>query len=136
MLVKPIKSISASPSIEAILKANKCDQCRKTKWEVFLVQEVWGIRVVYVASSNPKSIWIEQQRRCAGFCHWNVQRRGRLQEWFESAVQWYHQGQGRSSFCPSLCHPSISFIPKPAFLLVMGWLPATAGASGIHVPFE
>lgn len=35
--------------------------------------------------------------------------------------------------CPSLCHRSSSFIPRPACLLVMGWLPATLGASFFHI---
>lgn len=26
----------------------------------------------------------------------------------------------RGSFCPSLCHPSISFVLRPAFLLAVG----------------
>lgn len=32
------------------------------------------------------------QRRL-DLCHWNIQRRDRLQEWFEPAAQWHHQGQ-------------------------------------------
>lgn len=41
----------------------------------FLTQEVWGIRVLYVASnSKPKSIWTEPQRRLLGLYQWNVQQ--------------------------------------------------------------
>lgn len=52
----------------------------------------------------------------------NVQRWGTLQ-----SLNQQLNGiiKDRGCFCPSLCHPSNSFLPQPAFLPVVGWLPAT-----------
>lgn len=84
MHVKHIQSTLATAT-----DVNNCDQYRRTKWEVLLTsEEVWGIRVLYVASnSKPNSDGNKQQRRFLGLCHWNIKRWCRLQEWFESAAQ-------------------------------------------------
>lgn len=93
------------------------------------MQEVWGIRGLYVASiSHPNSNWIKQQRRLLGSApgtsgDWVGFRNG-LNEHLNDIIK------DGGSFCPLLCHPSISFTLRPAFLLVTGWLPATVG--GLH----
>ena len=58
-----------------------------------------------------------KQRRL-DLCHWNIQRRDRLQEWFEPAAQWHHRGQ-RSFLSLTLSaeyqlHPQTSFPPGMA----------------------
>ena len=72
---------------------------------------------------SPTEMEFSKQRRL-DLCHWNIERQGRLQEWFEPAAQWHHQGQ-RSflSLTPSAeyqLHPQTSLPPGMGCQLHLG----------------